>query len=390
MRNGHGQHSNADHQFAVAVGVDSAGAGSWKAPSCDTDGSVASAWQVVGSGAPLEGNTYPTAGVGQKLSQGFGDRVPNLSASGAAGSPSLDTYTNNRHSYGEIPLRYRRPLGRGRFCGRLSIAGVDPKTNRKKFQRLNCGSWTCSYCGPRKALRARRAIRCVAEALDLRYFLTLTLDPKKLDNRAFAVKHLRLSFNKFREYLRRQYGVAPKYVCIVEFTKAGLPHLHVLLDRYVDQRWISNTWATLGGGRIVDIRAVTINKVARYLSKYLTKELLLSAPKGTRRITTARGIKLFPKFNSGIAWELIKSTIWWLLAENRAQLHGYVAEDRQTTDFFDVQKGLFNSDSDAIDRQRGFLGMISEHYDEDQILKGFDIPAHAPLAHESETIPCAA
>jgi hypothetical protein len=36
----------------------------------------------------------------------------------------------------------------------------------------------------------------------------------------------------------------------------------------------------------------------------------LSAPKGARRITTARSIKLFPKFNSGIAWELLRESIW--------------------------------------------------------------------------------
>lgn len=74
----------------------------------------------------------------------------------------------------------------------------------------------------------------------------------------------------------------------------------------------------LGGGRIVFIKQVTVRNVARYLSKYLTKELLLSAPKGTRRITTARSIKLFPKFDSGISWELIRESIWHLLTRHSA------------------------------------------------------------------------
>jgi hypothetical protein len=43
----------------------------------------------------------------------------------------------------------------------------------------------------------------------------------------------------------------------------------------------------------------------------------LSAPKGTRRITCARAIKLFPKFNSGISWELLRSSIYHMLAECR-------------------------------------------------------------------------
>jgi hypothetical protein len=208
-------------------------------------------------------------------------------------------------------------MGRGKFCGRHSIKGIDPKTGRTLYRRVNCGSWSCSYCGLRKAKTARLAIRKTAEELGLRYFLTLTLDPSKLEAGEDAVRHLRIAFNKFREYLRRKYDVPPHYICVMEFTQAGIPHLHILLDRYIEQKWISRVWNRLGGGRIVYIEQVTVRHVARYLSKYLTKELLLSAPKGTRRITTARSIKLFPKFNSGISWELIRESIWHLLMIHR-------------------------------------------------------------------------
>jgi hypothetical protein len=237
---------------------------------------------------------------------------------GAAGTvPSLlDSIENNRHT-GQ-PDYYARPVGRSKYCGRLSIKGKDPKTNRTVYRRINCGSWSCSYCGPRRAKRARIAIRTVAEELNLRYFLTLTLDPKKLEDCECAVRHMRTAFNKFREYLRRKYDAPPRYICILEFTQRGVPHLHILFDRYIEHAWISKTWDRLGGGKVVLIKQVTVKRVARYLSKYLTKELLLSAPKGTRRITTARTIKLFPKFNSGIAWELIRESIWSLLTIYRA------------------------------------------------------------------------
>lgn len=65
------------------------------------------------------------------------------------------------------------------------------------------------------------------------------------------------------------------------------------------------------------IKQVKVANVSRYLSKYLTKELLLSAPKGTRRITTARTIHLFPKFNSGISWESLNESIWSALTAAR-------------------------------------------------------------------------
>jgi hypothetical protein len=264
------------------------------------------------------------AGKDQKLSQEFEDRVL-ISAEGAVPS-SLDSITNNRHT--SIPDCYARPLGREKYCGRLSIKGKDPKTNRTIFRRVNCGSWSCSYCGPRKARNARCKIRKVAEDLRLHYFLTLTLDPSKLPEGVSAVQHLRATFNKFREYLRRKYGVPPHYICVVEFTQRGIPHLHVLFDRYIEHAWISKTWDHLGGGRIVFIKQVTVRNVARYLSKYLTKELLLSAPKGTRRITTARSIKLFPKFSSGISWEVVRESIWRLLTSYSA------AEMRRQLDLF--------------------------------------------------------
>lgn len=278
---------------------------------------------------PLEWDTYPqNAGQDQKLPQGFGDRVPDdrgIAATGivavfGAGSPSLDLITNNRHNgqfgVSGIPASaYARPLGRGKFCGRLSIVGLDPKTGGKKWRRLNCNTWNCSYCAPRRARTARVAIRRVAEALELRYFLTLTLDPSKVTNEKLQIPYLRKCFNKFREYLRRRYGVAPKFICVVELTQRGVPHLHILLDRFVPQRWISTVWSKLGGGRIVFIKQVKVQNVAKYLSKYLTKELLLSAPKGVRRITTARGIKLFPKFVTDMAWEVLKRSIYGALLD---------------------------------------------------------------------------
>lgn len=167
------------------------------------------------------------------------------------------------------------------------------------------------------------------------------MDPKKLGavSNKMAVKHLRECFNKFRIYLKRQYGGAPSYICVLEFTQAGRPHLHILFDRYISQKWISSTWDRLGGGRIVFIKQVTVQKVSSYLSKYLTKELLLSAPKGTRRITTARSIKLFPKFESGIAWELLKQSIWSALTEVRM------------TDF-KLQKNLFQFFAFGFDEEK--------------------------------------
>ena len=67
-------------------------------------------------------------------------------------------------------------------------------------------------------------------------------------------------------------------------TQNGTPHLHILIDRFIEQQWIKTTWQQIGGGMHVDIRRVDVHRVSRYVSKYLTKELLTSAPERSRRV----------------------------------------------------------------------------------------------------------
>jgi hypothetical protein len=299
-------------------------------------------------------------GADEKPSRGMG-QSPILSAHCAAGSSSLDGLSNNRNT---IPVFYRRPSSRGTWCGRKSIVGVNEKGQRV-YRRVNCGCWHCSYCGPRRARTARYNIQRCAEGLQLRYFLTLTLDPKKLSPSArFAgsVRYMRGVWAKFRVYLRRKYGESPNFICVLEFHENGRPHLHILTDRYMPQAWVSATWSKLGGGRIVDIRRVTIKNVARYVSKYFTKQVLLSAPKGARRITSCRAIKLFPKFASDISWEFLHESIWQMLAMERARLHVALASQER-------QKNIFRTDPVRDDIGEN----LRVDYDEESFLKGFTI-----------------
>ncbi len=88
-----------------------------------------------------------------------------------------------------------------------------------------------------------------------------------------------------------------------------MPHLHILVDRYIEQAWVKSAWSTLGGGEHVDIRLVDLHRVSRYLSKYLTKDLLLDAPARARRVTVSRGIVLNPKRAKEHKWDRLKTTI---------------------------------------------------------------------------------
>jgi hypothetical protein len=132
--------------------------------------------------------------------------------------------------------------------------------------------------------------------------MTLTLDPKlvKVED---SVSYLRNCFSKFRVSLLRRFGRAISFIAIVELQKSGMAHLHVLIGVYIEQRWLSEAWQSVGGGRIVDIRYRDIHRIGAYLSKYLTKDLLLMVPANKKRISTSRDIRLLEKRDpSGWRW----------------------------------------------------------------------------------------
>ena len=218
---------------------------------------------------------------------------------------SLDEIQNNRNIGDTLSFQQ---LGRNRNCGVWTIVGFDGV--RQRFHRLNCKTWSCCYCGPRKAKRYRHLIGQLAEREKLTRFLTLTLDPSKVEGD--SVRYLRGVFNKFRLYLRRKYGAPVKYIAVLEFHKSGVAHLHLLVDRFIPWDWIRQSWSAIGGGRVVFIKYVDVHRISRYLSKYLTKELLLSAPKRSRRITTSRSLHLIDKKDAETGWELFKVSIFHL------------------------------------------------------------------------------
>ena len=248
--------------------------------------------------------SQPKTGRGLGQSPSCASEASAVLRSEATQPSSLDKIQINRDSTLEAVRK------RGKYCGRYTVRGFDESSQQTAFHRVNCKCWSCSFCGPRRARRCRRAIREQAESHQLSRLLTLTLDPSKIEGE--SVRYLNDTFAKLRVYLKRQFRVTPQYIRILEFQQNGNPHFHILIDRYIPQSWIATAWSAVGGGHIVDIRYIDIHRVSHYLSKYLTKELLLSAPIRSRRVTTSRGIRLFEKKPTATKWQLIRIPVWIL------------------------------------------------------------------------------
>jgi hypothetical protein len=151
----------------------------------------------------------------------------------------------------------------------------------------------------------------MAEAKGLNRFLTLTLDPKLIGSED-PVVYINKTFAKWRTYVKRRFRVSITYIRVLEFQKNGNPHFHILVDRFIPQAWVKQSWKAVGGGEFVDIRFVDLHRISHYLSKYLTKELLLSAPKRSRRVTVSRGLGLIEKSKTNETWRLVRVSIWVL------------------------------------------------------------------------------
>ncbi len=228
-----------------------------------------------------------------------------------------------------------------RYCSRGTVSGpLRDDHQNYGFLRVDCKKLACPRCGPKKAKQYRRAIGKRAEEGRLTRLMTLTLDPARCGAKD-SVAYLRKCFSKFRVSLLRRLGKTISYIAVVELQKSGMAHLHVLIGVFIDQAWISQAWQSVGGGRIVDIRLVDVHRVNAYLSKYLTKDRLLSVPAKKKRVSTSRDIHLF-ELKEKLGWVWSKAPIDQHYADllRRGLIPDRVSEDDGGLAFFAVIASL--------------------------------------------------
>lgn len=134
--------------------------------------------------------------------------------------------------------------------------------------RTRCGSRFCVVCAQTKSLEWQRKIigsfahkKCV--------MVTLTFDSTAPDP-FFNPGYYSLAWDNFLKRLRRKY---PKlcFARMVELTSKGRPHFHVLVDRYIPQKYVSWAFEKCGGGKISWCQFIDPGRASRYITKYVTK-----------------------------------------------------------------------------------------------------------------------
>ena len=112
-------------------------------------------------------------------------------------------------------------------------------------------------------------------SMPVRYFATLTVDPKRVDNDRQAYDYLLNSWRKIYHRLKRKFPRLQVLRC-VEPQKNGNPHMHLLLFgcRIPKLRsWASQMYKISSGYIKIEPARAGNKGAASYLGKYLTKGL---------------------------------------------------------------------------------------------------------------------
>lgn len=135
---------------------------------------------------------------------------------------------------------------------------------------LRCKCWRCELCTPFNHRRIKRKAREGKPNV----FLTLTVNPARYETFDAAARDLKNAWVNLRRAMERDHEVRrPPFIAIFEKTKAGWPHLHILMRcKFIDQKWYSETMRRLIGAHIVDVRWIdNVGRVAAYVAKYISK-----------------------------------------------------------------------------------------------------------------------
>jgi hypothetical protein len=181
----------------------------------------------------------------------------------------------------------------GRYDCRQVYRNMEMEADDGTTAPFRCNSWDCYCCAHRMRCNLVEELdRLIEERPELRRLLTLTLDPETAPPRQDDQhRYLTERFNALRTELNDRYD-GLSYVWIREEGESGNPHLHLLVDRYMDQSDLSEMAERVGLGHIVDIRRVNARNAARYLTKYLTKGSMADLPKGVQRYGSSADLDL--------------------------------------------------------------------------------------------------
>ena len=154
------------------------------------------------------------------------------------------------------------------LCSEALLVNADPHEGHASV--LKCKRWHCELCRPLNHRRIKRAAREGRPNI----FLTLTVNPARYETPDAAARDLKNAWVNLRRRMRRAFDLPEiPFIAIFESTKAGWPHLHILMrSRFIPHAWYKHAMADLIGAPMVWVKYVPdVGRVAAYVAKYVSK-----------------------------------------------------------------------------------------------------------------------
>lgn len=202
---------------------------------------------------------------------------------------SLDIYSNNSNP--DPPAREKNCPNSGYYA---YIIDHSAEKERESLVFLRCKSWSCPFCAKQNSWELKqKAINAIDDYLQsikvdgfrFQYyakFLTLTVpgdEYRKKTAPDVAEEEMKKNWNRLRTAIKKKYGDF-EYIWVNEKQKDGYPHLHILImgkniAPFEIYAYITELWCEkykMGYAWINKVDGGT-QKIAHYLSKYISKEL---------------------------------------------------------------------------------------------------------------------
>lgn len=178
-------------------------------------------------------------------------------------------------------------------CG--SVAAYRSPSGDLVFGKWHCGATLkCAACGGRRARALLGALQSVQPG-DLKLcHLTVTFKPSL----GVTIRNVAKRRHALVEWLRRRNaGVTPDYVCVVEKHRSGKPHLHIAVW-WRTVRDLQKTARDAVQGSHVRAKLIVDSSQLAYLAKYVGKQ-------AGAKITSSRNVARLAQRRGEQGWELI-------------------------------------------------------------------------------------
>lgn len=230
----------------------------------------------------------------------------------------------------KCPWEWRAPAWwgeSGSSCGGTVVKKRDGDT--ETYVPVLCKRWTCDVCSYfRYAWLLRNLSDAIlTQGLDRMWTLTLQTHGRSPEK---SHRDVRVFWRKLAKRVTSRWGKF-EYVWVCETTTKGYAHLHVLVNRYVPQAWLSSEWRDITKDSfIVDCRKAD-HGAARYLAKYLGKEARIRRESDGRAIGLhcfgrSQGIVFDDFMPGGKGWEVVKGS--WRENAEWLRKNAWILEDR--------------------------------------------------------------